>query len=53
MDRAFLDLADVIEDAAPGNPNGSCEVVQRGVPNQADSKAEDRTEDPAEDHQTE
>ena len=50
-DRAFLDFKDRIEDATPANPNGSCEVVKRHVPNRSDSRAEDRTQDPAEDHQ--
>jgi hypothetical protein len=31
VDRAFLDMADRIEDATPQNANGSCEVVQRAV----------------------
>jgi Ca2+-binding RTX toxin-like protein len=50
-DRAFLDFKDKIEDATATNPNGSCEVVKRHVPNRADSRAEDRTEEPAEDRQ--
>ena len=50
-DRAILDFKDVIEDATPQNPNGSCEVVKRHVPNRSDSRAEDRTESPQEDRE--
>ena len=42
-DVAFLDFKDKIEDATNAQPNGSCEVVKRHVPNRADSRAEDRT----------
>ena len=51
IDTAYLDFKDVIEDATAQNPNGSCEVVQRGVPNQLDSREEDAEENPAEDKQ--
>ena len=40
----------MIEDATPANPNGSCEVVQRGAPNPADTREEDAEENPAEDN---
>jgi Ca2+-binding RTX toxin-like protein len=46
-DTAILDQLDVIEDATPGNPNGSCENVVRAVPNPADAGQEDATQDPA------
>jgi phosphoribosylformylglycinamidine (FGAM) synthase-like amidotransferase family enzyme len=49
VDTAYLDFKDRIEDATPQNPNGSCEVIQRGVPNKADSNEEDAVEEPAED----
>jgi hypothetical protein len=32
VDTALLDFKDVIGDATPANPNGSCEVVQRAAP---------------------
>ena len=32
VDTALLDFKDVIGDATPHNPNGSCEVVQRAAP---------------------
>lgn len=51
VDTAYLDFKDRIEDATEQNPTGSCEVVQRGRPNRADSRAEDETESPAEDRQ--
>ena len=51
VDTAYLDLKDVIEDATPANPNGSCEVIQRGAPNPADTREEDVEESPAEDRQ--
>ena len=51
VDTAYLDFKDRIEDATPQNANGSCEVIQRGVPNRADSREEDAQEDPAEDHE--
>ena len=31
-DRARLDMVDVISDATPENPNGSCERVDRADP---------------------
>ena len=50
-DTAYLDFKDRIEDATAQNPNGSCEVVQRGAPNRLDSREEDAEEEPAEDRQ--
>jgi len=50
-DIAILDFKDKIEDATNAQPNGSCEVVRRHAPKRADSRAEDRTEEPAEDRQ--
>ena len=50
-DVAFLDFKDKIEDATNAAPNGSCEVVERHAPNRAESREEDRTENPAEDRQ--
>ena len=46
-DRAILDIYDVIADATPENPNGSCEKVTRTV---AESdEEENKTESPDED----
>lgn len=42
-DRAILDMVDVIADATPGNPKGSCEVVKRAAPKAADAQAEPDT----------
>jgi len=39
-DTALLDAKDVIADATPQNPNGSCEVVNRAAP----KPHQDRTE---------
>ena len=50
-DTVYVDRKDLIEDATPANPNGSCEVVQRGTPNRLDSREEDAEEAPAEDRQ--
>lgn len=47
-DRAFLDTVDVITDATPENPNGSCEVVERKAPTANDTTAEDVQAAPAE-----
>ena len=41
-------MVDVIVDATPQNPNGSCETVVRADPKAKDSKAEDATSAPAE-----
>ncbi len=43
-DRAFLDTADVIEDATAENPNGSCERVLRVTPNPNENAQENATE---------
>jgi Ca2+-binding RTX toxin-like protein len=43
VDTAYLDFKDVIIDATPQNPNGSCEVVQRAAPKPGDDKTEDTT----------
>ena len=40
-DTAILDFKDVIEDASPQNPNGSCEVVTRNQPQPSDDDVED------------
>jgi Ca2+-binding RTX toxin-like protein len=50
-DVAFLDFKDRIEDATDANPKGSCEVVRRHAPRRSDSRAEDRTQSPAEDRE--
>jgi hypothetical protein len=48
-DRVFADQFDLITDATPTDPTGSCEQVVRGdVPPGADSP-ENRTESPSED----
>ena len=52
IDTALLDFKDVIEDATAQNPNGSCEVVKRAR-RTAPTRAEDATEEPAEDTKTE
>ena len=51
-DDARLDLVDVIADATPANPNGSCERVVRAAPSAADTQSEDATEAPAEERRT-
>ena len=43
QDRAILDTVDVISDATPANPNGSCEVVKRALPKPSDANAEGDT----------
>jgi undecaprenyl-diphosphatase len=43
-DRAILDIYDVIEDATPANPNGSCERVVRVSPSPQDQAQENGTE---------
>jgi Ca2+-binding RTX toxin-like protein len=50
-DIALLDFKDRIEDATAANPNGSCEVVRRHRARRSDTRAEDRTQSPAEDRQ--
>jgi hypothetical protein len=42
-------MVDVIMDATPGNPNGSCEVVKRAVPKPKEDKKENQEEDRDED----
>jgi Ca2+-binding RTX toxin-like protein len=44
-DRAVLDNVDVITDATAGNPNGSCERVDRRDPRPGESRTEDRVRD--------
>ena len=46
-DRVIADIYDVITDATPENPNGSCERVTRTQP-ESDSE-ENRTQSPEED----
>jgi Ca2+-binding RTX toxin-like protein len=50
-DTAILDNLDVIEDATPGNPNGSCENVVRANPVPGEASSEDATEAPATENQ--
>jgi hypothetical protein len=45
-DRALLDTVDVITDATPANPNGSCEEVVRKEPKNKDSRSEDAQQAP-------
>jgi Ca2+-binding RTX toxin-like protein len=45
-DTALLDTVDVITDATPANPNGSCERVVRQAPKPKDSKTEDAQQSP-------
>jgi hypothetical protein len=47
VDRALLDNVDVVADATPQNPKGSCEIVQRKAVKAHDSRSEDREEAPA------
>ena len=46
-DRALLDQQDVIVDATPGNPNGSCEVVVRADPKPRDNSTENAQQSPS------
>ena len=48
-DIARLDQVDVITDATPENPNGSCEKVVRADPRPGEDGTENRTENPPED----
>jgi hypothetical protein len=45
-DTALLDTVDVITDATPANPNGSCEKVVRKEPKNKDSRSEDAQQAP-------
>lgn len=47
VDRALLDHVDIIADATPDNPKGSCEIVRRKAPRAGESRSEDREEKPA------
>ena len=40
-DRAWLDTVDVIADATPANPQGSCEIVRRSEPRQGADRTEE------------
>jgi hypothetical protein len=48
-DVALLDTKDVIVDATPENPNGSCETVIRRAPHPREDKGENKQESPRED----
>jgi Ca2+-binding RTX toxin-like protein len=48
-DRALLDAQDVIVDATPENPNGSCERVVREAPDPNDTRTEDGQQSPQDD----
>jgi Ca2+-binding RTX toxin-like protein len=48
-DVALLDRADVIADATPANPKGSCETVKREAAKSGQDKPENKTESPSED----
>jgi hypothetical protein len=47
-DRAILDTVDVITDATPANPNGSCERVIRQAPRGNDGSEQNASPDPKE-----
>lgn len=46
-DTALLDAVDVIVDATPANPNGSCEKVVRRAPSPKDARQEGAADTPA------
>jgi Ca2+-binding RTX toxin-like protein len=48
-DSARLDFVDVIFDATPANPKGSCETVTRAAPKKGEDAAENKRESPPED----
>jgi hypothetical protein len=48
-DTAMLDLVDVIADATPARPKGSCETVQRAKPKKGQDATENKTESPSQD----
>jgi len=48
-DNARLDTVDVIVDATPANPKGSCETVSRAAPKAGDDRAENARESPEDD----
>jgi hypothetical protein len=48
-DRVFADQYDVISDATPADPTGSCEVVNRMDASTETARDEDRTESPKDD----
>ncbi|HXD59236.1 MAG TPA: calcium-binding protein, partial [Thermoleophilaceae bacterium] len=51
-DRVIADFADVIMDATPTNPNGSCEQVIRKAPKTGEDRAENKYQSPREDKRT-
>jgi hypothetical protein len=48
-DRALVDFVDVIVDATPANPKGSCETVTRAAPKAKEDAPENSRESPSED----
>jgi Ca2+-binding RTX toxin-like protein len=50
-DTAQLDFVDVIADARPGTPKGTCETVQRAKPKAGQDNPENKTELPGPDAQ--
>ena len=48
-DVAFLDNVDLIADATPANPKGSCETVKRAAPRRGQDNPENKTESPSQD----
>ena len=48
--RALIDLVDVIVDATPANPKGSCETVTRAAPKAKEDAPENARESPADDN---
>ena len=52
FDRVLADFKDVIVDATPDNPNGSCEQVIRRAPRPRDQNEENKFQSPPEDNRT-
>ena len=50
-DSALLDFVDVIVDATPANPKGSCETVKRAAPKANEDAPENKRESPEDDRE--
>ena len=48
-DRALIDFVDVVGDATPAAPKGSCETVTRAAPKAKEDKPENDRESPGDD----
>ena len=48
-DTALLDAQDLIFDATPASPNGSCEIVKRAAPKSSEDRQENKRESPPDD----